>query len=304
MQQAGAAGRSNHALSLLLLCCAVTMLAPGVPAAAAGGAKASAGAGFRWSPYGPPRGKDPGPRYWAGVAKQMAGRFPGAAPRGVWVVCEVDFGAGGCTLPFRGRARDPLIHFAWRWRDSIEAALELFDEQGVEVWLQVEPGHADVEELIAILLDRYGHHPSVIGIGVDAEWYKNAKQPALGQPVSDAEARAWARAVTSRNPNHRLFLKHWLREHMPPTERDGIVFINDGQDFSSLDALVKSFGAWGRAFAPAPVAFQYGYASDRSWWKTLSDAPGAIGERLFADIPNTEAVYWVDFTAHKVFRQR
>lgn len=36
------------------------------------------GAGFRFSVYGPRR--DPGPRYWARVGQEMAGRFPGATP--------------------------------------------------------------------------------------------------------------------------------------------------------------------------------------------------------------------------------
>ena len=59
-----------------------------------------------------------------------------------------------------------------------------------EVWLQVEPGNAPVEELIHIVLDRYGHHSCVVGVGVDVEWYKSIDKPE-GQPVSDAEAEAW-----------------------------------------------------------------------------------------------------------------
>jgi hypothetical protein len=54
--------------------------------------------------------------------------------------------------------------------DGNEEALTLFDEMGAQVWLQVEPGNAPVEDLIHIVLERYGHHPSVVGVGVDVEW--------------------------------------------------------------------------------------------------------------------------------------
>ncbi len=58
---------------------------------------------------------------------------------------------------------------------------------------------------------------------------------------------------------------------MPPTARDGILFISDEQGFADLDAMVDSFTAWGETFAPAQVGFQYGYFADRPWWIELDD---------------------------------
>jgi len=252
------------------------------------------GAGFRHSTYGP--NYEPGPAYWAELATKMVSRFPGAVPQGIWIVGELQ--DRGVLLSFPGSSSKPDIKFTSE--DRNENALNLFDDLGVQVWLQVEPGDAPVEDLIHLMLNQYGHHPCVVGVGVDVEWYHSNKGPE-GHAVTDTEARAWLEAAQSHGSQYRLFLKHWLTEKMPPTVREGILFVDDSQEFSSLDEMVNEFEAWGKTFAPAPVAFQYGYEADRIWWSKLQDPPGEIGRRILVTIPNTEALYWVDFTALEVF---
>lgn len=137
-------------------------------------------------------------------------------------------------------------------------------------------------------------------IGVDVEWNKST-DPDGGEPVSDAEARAWLAAARSHNPQYRLFLKHWLPEKMPPTVRDGLLFVDDSQVLPSLDAMVDEFAVWGKTFAPAPVAFQFGYPSDRPWWSRLGDPPKDIGARILQAVPNTAGLFWVDFSVLEVF---
>jgi hypothetical protein len=252
------------------------------------------GAGFRYSTYGPRY--NPGPDYWADVGRQMASRFPDATPQGIWIVGRIH--ARGVYLNFPVTSTNRRI--LGSPIDDNEEALTLFDELGLQVWLQVEPGEAPVEELIHIMLERYGHHPCVVGVGVDVEWYQSYDKPE-GKAVTDAEANAWLAAARSHGAHYRLFLKHWLVEKMPSTVREGILFVDDSQQFPSLDAMVDEFAAWGETFAPAPVAFQYGYGADRRWWKELDDPPGEIGSRILAAVPNTEALYWVDFTVLEVF---
>jgi hypothetical protein len=253
------------------------------------------GAGFRYSTYGIGP-NDPGPEYWLEVGQGMAERFADATPQAIWIVAEI--GGTGAVLTFPGSSDDTQIHFSME--DNNEAALDLFDEAGFGVWLQVEPGDAPVEDLIDIILERYKHHPSVLGIGVDVEWLNSYDQPE-GRPVTDEEARAWLAAVRAHDPDYRLFLKHWETDVMPPTERDGILFISDEQGFADFDAMVDSFTAWGETFAPAQVGFQYGYTSDQGWWDELADPPRDIGERLLETIPNAVGVYWVDFTVREIF---
>ena len=227
----------------------------------------------------------------------MASRFAGATPQGIWIVGQMN--ARGTYLSFPTDQTDRRI--LGSPTDDNEQVLDLFDELGVQVWLQVEPGEASVEKLIHIVLAQYGHHPCVVGVGVDVEWYQSYENPE-GKAVTDAEAAAWVAAAQSYGPHYRLFLKHWLIEKMPPTVREGILFVDDSQQFTSLDAMVEEFAAWGEAFAPAPVAFQFGYRSDRRWWQELDDPPSAIGERILAAVPNTQGLYWVDFTVLEVFQ--
>ena len=252
------------------------------------------GAGFRCSTYG--RADDPGPAYWSRVGREMAARVPGAVPEAVWIVARL---AGeGTRVSFPVSGADPLIQ--GEPTDTSEEVLDLLDANGYRVWLQVEPGMAPMEPLIDLVLERYGHHRSVIGLGLDVEWYRSTTTPE-GQAVTDAEALAWLAAVRVHDPGYRLFLKHWEAEKLPPTVRDGITFIDDSQIFPSLDAMVAEFERWGEAFAPAPVGFQFGYPSDRPWWSRLDDPPRRIGEAILAAVPNAAGLYWVDFTVQEAF---
>jgi len=252
------------------------------------------GAGFRFSAYGP--AYDPGPEYWVRVGEEMAGHFDGAAPETLWIVGRLD--GDGVRLNFRYDKAHDLIKGSKI--DENEKALSLFDEHGVRVWLQVEPGHAPVEDLIEIVMDRYGHHPCVIGFGVDVEWYESTTHPD-GTPVSDEVAASWLAAIREYDPGFRLFLKHWEPEKMPPTLREGLLFVDDSQILPSMDAMVAEFAEWGRAFAPAPVGFQFGYAADRPWWRRLENPPHDLGQAILDSVPNTAGLYWVDFTVLDVF---
>lgn len=252
------------------------------------------GAGFRYSVHGPLF--DPGPGYWAFTGKSIAARFGHAVPQAVWIVSH--YNGKGTRFTFPGTPENEDIMYSPKERN--EEALNLFDRQGVQVWLQIEPGQATVAELIRIVLERYGHHPCVIGIGIDVEWYCSERFAGEGF-IADEDAMSWVETVRSFNPDYWLFLKHWEKSKMPPNYRGGIVFVDDGQRFDSLESMTAHFTAWGEAFKPAPVAFQYGYPSDRVWWETLHDPADEIGRQILACVPNAGGLFWVDFTVLDVF---
>jgi hypothetical protein len=251
-------------------------------------------AGFRYSSYGP--SYNPGPEYWPYAGEQMAAKFTEATPSALWIVGILD--GQGTYLNFNCETDDPNIRCGYA--DMNDAVFDLFDEKGFEVWLQVEPGNASMDELIGIVLNQYKDHPSVVGFGLDVEWYKSTNGPE-GQPITDEEAKRWVESIRKIDPSYRLFLKHWDAEWMPPTYRDGIVFINDSQQFESLDQLMDDFTTWGETFAPAPVGYQYGYPADKKWWQELQDPPKDIGEAILEQIPNTTGLFWVDFTLLDMF---
>ena len=255
----------------------------------------SLGAGFRFSTYGV--SPNPGPEYWLSVGQRMSAQFPGSHPEAIWIVGNFQ-GDGMTYLSFQAETDDP--HITSGFVDMNEATLDLFDANGVKVWLQVEPGDADMVTLINLVLNQYQHHPSVIGFGVDVEWYQSDGS-AEGTPITDENAAAWVQAIRAINPDYRLFLKHWDTAYMPPTVREGIVFVDDSQQFTSFDHLLTEFAAWGTYFAPAQVGFQYGYPADKTWWQQLSNPAGEIGQAILAQTPNTSSLFWVDFTVLEVF---
>jgi len=264
---------------------------PPVPAGLRAGLRAS---NYGISPFPPPT-------WWVSSINSMASRFPGSIGEQVAVVVEVAGGGGrgNCWAHFPQPAGNwPNVN--WDDVDLFEPAFDAFDQAGIKVWLQVEPARCDVPMLIDLLMQQYGHHPSVIGFGVDVEWYRK-DLARFGKPVTDAEAQEWVQKTQSYNPAYLVFLKHWLIEKMPPTYRTGLVFIDDSQGHGSLNAMVTEFSAWGQAFASSPVGFQYGYQSDKSWWGGLSDPPRTIGNALIAAIPNTRDLLWVDFTAYDIW---
>lgn len=218
----------------------------------------------------------------------------------IWVVGVIGDG-GGCALNFPSRAGEYPNNITFRMRDNNEVYLAAFDRAEIKVWLQVEPGDADVLALIDLVLGRYASHPSVIGLGVDVEWYRYSESNPEGVAVTDTEAQAWSERVRAYNPDYHLFLKHWLTEKMPPVYRTGIVFVDDSQMFSRLNDMVDEFALWGRTFAPAPVAFQFGYPADREWWGVLADPPVDIGRAILERVPNAQGLYWVDFTAYEMW---
>ena len=253
------------------------------------------GAGIRSSTYGRPT--DPGPGYWARTGVEIAAKFPGARPEAIWIVSRLKGRGTEMSFPVP-EGVDPLI--TGMSEDISEPVLKLFDELGYRVWLQTEPGYAPVDKAFHVMLDRYGHHPCVIGVGVDVEWHRS-NSPDLGDPVTDELARTWLAAARSHNPAYRMFLKHFREDVMPPTCREGLLFVDDSQIFKSSDDMIAEFAKWGRTFAPSPVAFQYGYQSDKPWWGLMKDPVKEIGDRILAATPNTEALIWVDFSVRDVF---
>jgi hypothetical protein len=257
-------------------------------------------AGLRASNYGIT--PFPSPNWWVDSIDSMASRFPGSAGEQVAVVVEVAGGGGrnNCWAHFPQPATGTYPFVNWDDIDLFESTFDAFDAAGIAVWLQVEPARCDVPMLIDLLYQQYGHHPSVIGFGVDVEWYRKDLAK-FGKPVTDVEANAWLARTRSHGAGDLLFLKHWLIEKMPPTARTGLVFIDDSQGHGSLANMVAEFKAWGDHFAPAPVGYQYGYQSDKAWWGTLSDPPRVIGNELLRNIPNTRDLVWVDFTAYDIW---
>ena len=240
------------------------------------------------------------PNYWVNLTKKVASNIPSTSPAGIWILGRIEFSPPGtCVLSFPSNQTYP--HMSFENQDWNEDYLTAFDNNGIKIWLQVEPGFADVDQLIDLVLERYGHHPCILGFGIDLEWRWGLPQPDKTVPVTDKEANQWLNKIKSHNPNYKLFLKHWVTEVMPSTARKNIVFIDDSQEFKGLDLLVKEFKRWGENFSQTDVGYQIGYKSDREWWSKLENPPREIGLALIKNIPNCRFIFWTDETIHELF---
>jgi hypothetical protein len=229
-------------------------------------------AGLRASDYG--ISPWPTPAWWVNSISSMASRFPTSTGAMIAVVVEIDGMKGpGCWAHFPNPDGGTYPGVRFDAADEFGPDFAAFDTAGIKVWLQVESSGCDMGMLIDLVFKQYGSHPSVIGFGVDDEWYQN-KSYRYGKPITDAEALAWVTQVQGKNASYKVFLKHWLTSQMPPTYRNtGLVFVDDSQGFRSMDAMMTEFAAWGAYFNPAKVGYQFGYATDRTWWSKLPTRP-------------------------------
>ena len=254
-------------------------------------------AGVRSSSYG----IDPFPTAegWGNAMNAMASNFPGSQPAAIWIVGSFDSAGDNTVLEFPS---DGQTHarISFSDIDKHEAYLNYFDQNGVKVFLQVDPGFADVNTLIDLVLNRYTHHPSVIGFGVDVEWYQNVRDDRPGVRVTDAVAKAWEGRIKSHNSSYRLFIKHYDWTYLCPTYRGDIVFVDDSQQFSGISSFVTEMTAFANRFYPNTVMYQIGYEADRPWWSKYANPPKSLGDALVAKTRQECGVFWVDFTLREV----
>ena len=262
-------------------------------------------AGFRSSHYG----IDPFPteKEWAKAMKSLSANFPKAKPTGVWVVGRLE--ANECLLEFPShKPKSSYQHIRFhstKQGDRHDPYLTYFDTTGVSVYLQIEPGFADIDTLIDLILSRYSNHPSVIGFGIDLARFQS-KEGASNTMIAptDSQAKSWESKVKSYNTSYTLFLKHWLPNLMPPTYRGDLIFIDDSQGFSELDHMVIKFQGWAAKFPNNTVMFQVGYSIDYHLWKIFKNSPftlgDAIGKKIAGVNPQQKiGIIWVDYTLQK-----
>ena len=186
--------------------------------------------------------------------------------------------------------------------DKFEKILTKFDEEGFNIWLQVEPGENDLIELAKIVFKQYGHHTCVKGFGIDLEWWYKSKN-SEGSKLSDDYAKKVVDYIRSINREYTVFAKHWKPNFMPKTYRDGMIFIDDSQDFSTLNYMKNEFIEWAKRFPNNPVFFQIGYEADEHLWlrspvdfsKTVIDAVTQYNKHV--------GIIWVDFTMKEALKK-
>lgn len=260
-------------------------------------------AGCRRSIYG----IKPQPSFeeWDNYVSRMASEYEGSIPTFVWIVGTIT-GNGpkqrcAVNFPVEGHV-DGVDDFPL---DENKEFLDMCDEKGYSVWLQVEPGDCDLVGLAKATMELYKDHKCVKGFGVDVEWYKTYNTNGYGTKIDDELAKTLDETIKAVDPRFTLFLKHWDYGWMPPTYRSDIVFINDSQQFSSLEGMQSFFESWASRYYPNPVMFQIGYEADQRVWRKFDNPKKELGEALIEEIPDDQhvGIIWVDFTLKTVMKK-
>jgi hypothetical protein len=262
--------------------------------------------GIRASQYG--IDPFPLPRGWHNAIYIMNTYFPGTQPTAIWTTGDF-WDPDECHLGFPNDQGYPTEKISYEdYTDLNEEPLSYFDTAGIKVYLQVEPGHADVKTLIDIVLERYGNHPCVIGFGIDVEWYE-CYTNVWGNKVTDILAEQWEGWVKAHKNSYKLFLKHPNRTptHLPENYRGELIFVNDCEgrnamtDSAGFDNYENDFLGVMKTFAeyfyPNTIFYQIGYPSIKELWQDFDPKPKVIGEDL-REVCGTDqklGVFWVDF---------
>lgn len=265
-------------------------------------------AGLRRSVYGLPS-KNRDDEWWVQKAWDFAYKFNNENTNAEPCIIQIISGYnmdGTTTMGFAKpegiEITSPSITFNDDNDINHERALSLYDRKGVKAILQFESGNSDVIECLEIAHKAFGHHPSVIGYGIDAEWYfTKESDDQTGIPIGDDAAAKWLDKVLSFNQAYSLFLKHWEPDHMPPSFRHrNLWFLSDSQIFNSAEEFMDDFNYWDSSYQNSITGYQYGYPKDRIWWKDLKNPPVDLGKRIISELPNSKFLFWVDFTADQV----
>ena len=185
-----------------------------------------------------PNNQFPDKYYWQNAGDHFSAMFPNSKAAGIWIVSlYIEDGITQLNFPNPGGNYEKVWFIS---QDQNESYLDYFDQHGLKVWLQVEPGGASVDTLMHIILTKYGHHPCVIGFGVDVEWLDTHLHSG-GRQVTDIEAARWENKVKSFNPNYSLFLKHYTPNRMPDNYRGDLIFVDDSQMFTSFTQMINEF---------------------------------------------------------------
>ena len=258
-------------------------------------------AGLRRSDYGWKEAmfkKEPTAQEWIEYGARMGAEYEGSIPTYVWIVGSItgNEGVQRCSVNFPISSNiEGVEDFP---ADMNKEFLDMCEERGYSVWLQVEPGDCDLVSLAKATMEFYKNYNCVKGFGVDVEWYKTQGTNGYGTKITDELAKAIDEAVKSVDPRFTVFFKHWDARWMPPTYRSDLIFVNDSQYFKSLDSMKSFFTSWANTYYPNPVMFQIGYPADKAVWGELENPKAELGALLAEDVKDDQhvGIIWVDFS--------
>ena len=273
-------------------------------------------AGIRASSYGLEEsfGSYPGINSMTSFAEKMESCYAGSNGTVILIVGVVSEDLTSCFLDFP--IPEEIENVTCSNVDFYEDYLTALDKGGYSVWLQVEPGNADLVKLANAVMNHYKHHSCVKGFGIDVEWYQPEGKNGRGTPLDKGTAGKVLTAVRKYNKDYTVFVKHWIDDYLTEGEAvNGFIYIDDSQGFragknsTALEKMCNDFSDWAETFAPCPVMFQIGYESDKNRvWGSMTNPAEEAGKAIIDEcknrgLTNDIGIIWVDFTLKEVIEK-
>ena len=125
-----------------------------------------------------------------------------------------------------------------------------------------------------------------------------------GTRLSNSDAKKVLAKVREYNKDYTVFVKHWMQSYLP-SPMEGLIYVNDSQQFDNMDHVLREFSDWASYYAPNPVMFQRGYKADTEIWSQYSDPAKEFGQAIVdaCNSGNDVGVIWVDMTLSKVINK-
>lgn len=260
--------------------------------------------GLRRSSYGLRR-QNSDDAWWITRTKSFASQFPSSQPTILEIVSNYqDDGSTEIEFQKPDTYHDSTNAMSFKRGNKLnhERALTAYDRAGIKTIVQFEPGAADVGACFELARHSFAQHPSVIGLAIDAEWFRTKQsKDQTGLPITDEDAQHWTEQVLHFNTNWILVLKHFEPSHLPQHYRHpNLWFLTDSQEFPSQSDWISDMREWSLAFKNSPLGAQYGYPKDQKWWVQNAFPPVDLGRVLEKALPEFRMFLWVDFSANKV----
>jgi hypothetical protein len=211
-------------------------------------------------------------KYWSDAARRFGGEY------GVvdLVVAQANLD-GFVYLPFPITSNNYLKSYSEV--DDGELYLDEFDANGLNVILSIQPLNANITQIIEILLSRYGHHPSIIGVNIDLEW----KESGVPNYVNNEERDQYLNELKKYNSDYRLFLTYFKNYTHFPQDDESLVILYDGQSDIQQD-LLREYRELAEYFNV--VGIYTGYFT--------SSPPTASQDSILAAVPDTAYIIHTD----------
>lgn len=213
--------------------------------------------------------------YWVDITRQFGGN------QGVFDLVIAQANSDGFVyLPFPISSENYLR--ADTEVDNAEPYLDKFDSNGLKVILSIQPLRANITQIIDILLSRYGHHHSIIGVNIDLEW----KESEMPNHVNNEERDIYLNELRKYNLEYKLFLTYFQNYTHFPQDDEDLVILYDGQSDTQQN-LLKHYRELAQYYNTTGIYTGY----------STSTPPAASLDSILIAVPDTAYIIHTDDVA-------